>query len=74
MRLKSDYNKITSAKDCATSVLLDFLKEEYSVMEEYLGKRTLASYQQEALFTINEEVSPPKKASTHWLFLIILLV
>lgn len=65
MRLKSDYNKITSAKDCATSVLLDFLKEEYSVMEEYLGKRTLASYQQEALFTINEEVSPPKKASTH---------
>lgn len=65
MRLKSDYNKITSAKDCATSVLLDFLKEEYSVMEEYLGKKTLASYQQEALFTINEEVSPPKKASTH---------
>lgn len=65
MRLKSDYNKITSAKDCATSVLLDFLKEEYSVMEEYLGKRTLASYQQEAFFTINEEVSPPKKASTH---------
>lgn len=65
MRLKSDYNKITSAKDCATSVLLDFLKEEYSVMEEYLGKRTLASYQQEALFTINEEVSPSKKASTH---------
>ena len=63
--LKSDYNKITSAKDCATSVLLDFLKEEYSVMEEYLGKRTLASYQQEAFFTINEEVSPPKKASTH---------
>lgn len=65
MRLKSDYNKITSAKDCATSVLLDFLKEEYSVMEEYLGKRTLASYQQEAFFTINEEVSPSKKASTH---------